>query len=305
MSERSPAKVTSGPKRVQLRPDNWWQQRAAGSACGPVPPPLAAPALLSPPPPPPPPPTTPRAPPVPAKSPLRDLFRDLPSGGKAARFSTAPGFFENPEEEKEARRDLTPPALRIIKRREEIERQSKSKGGRAHKRQGRPKSAEYFEDTNFADKQPAPPPQLPNWSLEQAYKEAGVSSVPDYYEDTTFVPANHRPQPFAPSDSSDIWTRSSLQVSNHNPEPRSIDISSEAKILPQIRLSEPLYQKLLAAHSFSELPTPEDSHKAQDLEKAWDIRQRKIARNCIANRDPEDGLTELFSLIRISPENRS
>jgi hypothetical protein len=128
--------------------------------------------------------------------------------------------------------------------------------------------------------------------------------VPDYYEDTNFAPATRRD--FTGPSYQDIintYGPTTPSVPRHNNQPRSVDIATEAREIPPLRLRESLYQKLLAAKSETDLPNPEDPEEAAQLERAWNIKQRKITRNCVADRDPEDGLTELFSLIRIPPEN--
>jgi hypothetical protein len=60
-------------------------------------------------------------PPIPAKSPLRSLFAGVHSTSESKRFSSTEGYFESSKAEEQAHKDLTPPALRIIQRREQIE----------------------------------------------------------------------------------------------------------------------------------------------------------------------------------------
>ena len=301
----------SAPKRV-VRPDNWWQQRAPGPAVPALP--LSAPPLASSPPP-----SAAPVPPLPEKSPLRALFREIPAGSETKRFSSAKGFFKSSTDESAARRDLTPPALRIIKRRQEIERKSREAAeagerdgaidryhqARSRKRQARlPEAPGYLEGTTLVEDHP----NKEGWSFEQAYAEAGICApsapkIPDYYEDTSFSAATP-PISAAPSAEIGLARRRTLRTPRRLTKPQPEEIEAEAKTLPRIRITQNLLQQLIKVDSFSRLPIPEDKEEAEDLATAWQIKERKISHNCIENRDPEHGLTELFDHIRLSPENR-
>lgn len=283
-TSESSSSPTKGPKKATIKPDTWWLEKRNPSAKKETSPP-----------------------PLPAKSPLRELFSNVPSTKDSRRFSTVKGYFKSPEDETHARRELTPPALKIIKRREALEARAKlesigttppeyysgssptSASGddkdhsiRLRNRLEQVKVPDYYEDTNFVE------PSIVS-------KPATVA-VPDYYEDTNIVLPKRPPFP--------IVDRRKLRVPRKAAHQRKPNIDIDLTTLPRLSLSAANTQHLVAAQSFSDLPVPPDPKEAQDLETAWEIKQRKISLNCLEDLPPEHGLTELFSALRIPPETR-
>lgn len=121
-------------KTVVLKPDDWWQSRG-------------------------------NPPPIPEKSPLRSLFHGVQSAADSKRFSEVEGYFKSSQAEEAARRDLTPPALRIIKRREQIEARADNN---PTSNTPTTKVPDYYEDTNYVPSHPAGPPDSPKLKLSQA-----------------------------------------------------------------------------------------------------------------------------------------
>jgi hypothetical protein len=123
-------------------------------------------------------PSSPSPPPIPARSPLRALYQGVPIANDSNRFSTAPGYFATPQAEEQARRDLTPAALRIIQRRELIEaRKSDIPISKSHPDSSRSSPASipgYYEDTNFIPSNFFVPDRVP----EQA-TELGLATKPE------------------------------------------------------------------------------------------------------------------------------
>jgi hypothetical protein len=126
-------------------------------------------------------------PPIPAKSPLRSLFQGVPSAADSKRFSSAEGYFPSSQAEHNAHEDLTPPALRIIKRREQIEaRDSNESVARTppeYYGSPRTKVPDYYEDTNFvADKTPEQSndsePKLSQPTIYQLLSAESLSDIP-------------------------------------------------------------------------------------------------------------------------------
>jgi hypothetical protein len=207
-----------------------------------------------------------------AKSPLREILDGVPSTRETGRFSTVDGYFESPGEEEEAHSALTPAALRIFKHREALRASNNS-----------------ISQT---------PPELYNsdqsqLSPGQLRSRLAHVQTPDYYEDTTFVEPEVPAQP-------------TIRVRRQNA--RCIRGAVQDVINPtaleqlQVKLDQRSIRKVISADSFSDIPQSPDPEQARELEKAWNIKQRKASLNSLENRPKDHGLTELFAQIRIPRE---
>lgn len=259
MNSGAPTDKNRAPRKV-VRPDNWWQQRAAAPAAKN---PLSVETVLVPAPVP----AAEKAPPVPAKSPLRDPFSKVSVSDDSKRFSTVEGFFGSPEEESKARRDLTPPALRIIKRREAIERKSKASISSTPPELYRSPASSIVASKRAVEDES---------TLEEPATRK--SSVPDYYEDTNFAPA-------VPTKSA-LARRPATRIPQPVEKSAEDDDSTYPARSPRPRISRSNKRRLLTARSFSELPVPDDPQQAADLEKAWKIKNRKLSQKLLERSPP-------------------
>lgn len=95
----------------------------------------------------------------------------MPPATDSKRFSSAEGYFASAKAEENAHTDLTPPALRIIKRREQLEArasiQSPSRLQQDDTSSARSKVPDYYEDTNFVPSQPTRPSSESKLKLSQ------------------------------------------------------------------------------------------------------------------------------------------
>ena len=109
---------------------------------------------------------------MPEKSPLRGLFNGVPSATDSKRSSSLKGYFSSSQDEEKAHRDLTPPALRIIKRREQLEACAKAESSEHTVPEGSDKPSgqvpDYYEDTDFVDKNITTCKDLPNLKLSSS-----------------------------------------------------------------------------------------------------------------------------------------
>lgn len=131
---RAAAEQAKKTKTVVLKPDDWWQKRG-------------------------------NPPPIPEKSPLRSLFHGVQSTTDSKRFSGVKGYFKSFQAEETARRDLTPPALRIIKRREQIEARATNN---STPNTPTTRVPDYYEDTNYVPSHPAGQSDSPKLKLSRA-----------------------------------------------------------------------------------------------------------------------------------------
>jgi hypothetical protein len=217
------------------------------------------------------------APPA-AKSPLREILDGVPSTSETGRFSTVDGYFESPGEEEEAHSALTPAALRIIKRREALRASDNS-------------ISQTPPELYTSDQSQSSPGQL-------RHRLAKIQT-PDYYEDTNFVEPEVPVLPVQPEQPT---------IRRHRQNVRRIRgavqdvINTEALGQLQVKLDDRSIRKVISADSFSDIPQSSVPEQARELEKAWDIKQRKASLNSLENRPKDHGLTELFAQIRIPPE---